>query len=188
MLRLWEWEGAEDRYRPIVIARQLDTKRSLFSWTGVLSAPKDEPKHQAKDNHFLDLRTLSFVLTNASHSLESAGTTFGVPYSKRKIQLGRVTNDLLDYLREDVAATTELTRATLEAFHRHPIALSADRAYSPGAIGAAYLRRIGIRPPRSHVQITHAQLLQVMGAFYGPRVEVAIRHVPVPVSLVDFSS
>jgi hypothetical protein len=27
-----------------------------------------------------------------------------------------------------------------------------------------------------------------MGAFYGPRVEVRIRHVPVPVNLVDFSS
>ena len=188
VLRLWEWGGGDDRYRPNVIARRLDNRRSLFSWTGVLSAPKGEPKHRAEDNHFLDLRTLSFALTNASHSLESACQAFGVPYHKRKVKLGTISEELLDYVREDVAATTRLAQATLAAFHRHPIALSADRAYSPAAIGAAYLRRIGVRPPRSHAEITHAQLAEAVAAFYGPRVEVRIRHVPVPVSLVDFSS
>lgn len=188
VLRLWEWEGGDDRYRPNVVARRLDNRRSLFSWTGVLSAPKGEPKHRAEDNHFLDLRTLSFALTNASHSLVSACHAFGVPYRKHKVKLGTVSDVLLDYVREDVAATTLLAQATLAAFHRHPIALSANRAYSPAAIGAAYLRRIGIRPPRSHAEITHAQLAEAMAAFYGPRVEVRIRHVPVPVSLVDFSS
>ncbi|MGO9964840.1 MAG: hypothetical protein ACLPUG_15625, partial [Acidimicrobiales bacterium] len=188
VLRLWEWEGRDDRYRPNVIARRLDNRRCLFSWTGVLSPPKGDPKHRAEDNHFLDLRTLSFALTNASHSLESACYAFGVPYSKRKVKLGTVSDALLDYVREDVTATTRLAQATLAAFHRHPIALSADRAYSPAAIGGAYLRRIGIRPPRSHAQITQAQLSEAMAAFYGPRVEVRIRHLPVPVSLVDFSS
>jgi hypothetical protein len=39
-----------------------------------------------------------------------------------------------------------------------------------------------------HAEITYKQLAEAMGAFYGPRVEVRIRHTPVPVSLIDFSS
>lgn len=47
VLRLWDWEGSDNRFRPNVIARRLDNRRSLFSWTGVKGAPKDEPKHRA---------------------------------------------------------------------------------------------------------------------------------------------
>jgi hypothetical protein len=91
-------------------------------------------------------------------------------------------------VREDVAATSDLAGAALREFHRHPVPLPADRAYSSPAIGTAYFRRIGVRPPLERAEITDAQLAQSMGAFYGPRVEVRIRHVPVPVSLVDFAS
>ena len=91
-------------------------------------------------------------------------------------------------MREDVAATSDLAGAALREFHRHPVPLPADRAYSSPAIGTAYFRRIGVRPPLERAEITDAQLAQSMGAFYGPRVEVRIRHVPVPVSLVDFAS
>jgi hypothetical protein len=104
------------------------------------------------------------------------------------VALGVLPEELLDYVREDVAATTELAGAALREFHRHPVPLSADRAYSSPAIGTAYFRRIGIRPPLERAEITDAQLAQSMGAFYGPRVEVRVRHVPVPVSLVDFAS
>jgi hypothetical protein len=188
VLRLWEYHGGDHRYRPNVIARRLDNRRSLFSWTGVKDPPNDGTPHRSRDNHFLDLRTLSFALTGASHSLESACEAFGVGYRKRRVVLGTVSADLLAYVRQDVAATTKLAAATLAAFDGHPVALSADRAYSPAAIGASYFRRIGIRPPRERAEITDAQLAQSMGAFYGPRVEVRIRHIPVPVSLVDFSS
>jgi hypothetical protein len=163
VLRLWEFGGGDHRYRPNVIARRLDNRRSLFSWTGVKDPPDDGARHRSRDNHFLNLRTLSFALTGASHSLESACRAFGVGYQKRHVVLGKVSADLLAYVREDVAATTKLAGATLAAFHAHPMALSADRAYSPAAIGASYLRRIGIRPPRGHAEITDAQLAVVDG-------------------------
>jgi hypothetical protein len=188
VLRLWEYQGGDNRFRPNVVARRLDNRRSLFSWTGVLDPPDDGAPHRSTDDHFLDLRTLSFALTNASHSLESACAAFHVDYRKRPATLGAIGPDLLDYVREDVDAATRLAEATLAEFHRHPVTLSADRAYSPAAIGAAYFRRIGIRPPRAHAEISSAQISQAMAAFYGPRVEVRIRHLPVPVSLVDFSS
>ncbi len=91
-------------------------------------------------------------------------------------------------MREDVAATTDLAQATLAEFSRHPIPLSADRAFSPSALGRAYLAQMGITPPLTRSTLTQTELAEAMEAFYGPRVEVRIRHVPVPVTLVDFSS
>jgi hypothetical protein len=188
VLRLWEWEQKDHRYRPNVIARRLDNKRTLFAWSGVKDAPDDGDEHTSGDDHFLDLRTLLFALTNQAHSLESGSAVFGLDYRKRFATLGELSEGLLDYVREDVAATSELASAALREFHRHPVPLSADRAYSSPAIGTAYFRRVGVRPPLERAEITDAQLAQSMGAFYGPRVEVRIRHVPVPVSLVDFAS
>jgi hypothetical protein len=188
VLRLWEWEGKDHRYRPNVIARRLDNKRTLLAWSGVRDAPDDGDEHTSGDDHFLDLRTLLFALTNQAHSLESGSAVFGLGYQKREVTLGALSKDLLDYVREDVSATSELAGAALREFHRHPVPLSADRAYSSPAIGTAYFRRVGIRPPLERADITDAQLAQSMGAFYGPRVEVRVRHVPVPVSLVDFAS
>ena len=188
VLRLWEWEGKDHRYRPNVIARRLDNKRTLLAWSGVRDAPDDGDEHTSSDDHFLDLRTLLFALTNQAHSLESGSAVFGLGYQKREVTLGAVSEQLLDYVREDVSATSGLAGVALREFHRHPVPLSADRAYSSPAIGTAYFRRIGIRPPLERAEITDAQLAESMGAFYGPRVEVRIRHVPVPVSLVDFAS
>ena len=188
VLRLWEWEGKDHRYRPNVIARPLDNKRTLLAWSGVRDAPDDGDEHTSSDDHFLDLRTLLFALTNQAHSLESGSAVFGLGYRKREVTLGELSSELLDYVREDVAATSGLAGTALREFHRHPVPLSADRAYSSPAIGTSYFRRIGIRPPLERAEVTDAQLAQSMGAFYGPRVEVRVRHVPVPVSLVDFAS
>jgi hypothetical protein len=188
VLRLWEWEQKDHRYRPNVIARRLDNKRTLLAWSGVRDAPDDGDEHTSGDDHFLDLRTLLFALTNQAHSLEFGSAVFGLGYRKREVSLGVLSEELLDYVREDVAATSDLAGAALREFHRHPVPLSADRAYSSPAIGTSYFRRIGIRPPLERTEITATQLAQSMAAFYGPRVEVRVRHVPVPVSLVDFAS
>jgi len=54
---------------------------------------------------FLDLRTLSYALSGKPHTLESASEAFGVDYIKREVELGSVSAELVDYCREDVAAT-----------------------------------------------------------------------------------
>jgi len=188
VLRLWEWQGKDHRFRPNVVARRLDNRRTLVGWGGVEGAPDDGDGHRSADDHFLDVRTLLFALTNESHSLESGSTALGLGYEKLPVALGTCSEELLHYVREDVAATCELAGRALREFHRHPVSLSADRAYSPAAIGASYFRRVGIRPPLERADISPTQLAEAMGAFYGPRVEVRIRHHAVPVSLVDFQS
>ena len=188
VFRLWEWQGRDHRFRPNVVARRLDNRRTLFAWGGVEGAPDDGDDHRSSDDHFLDVRTLLFALTNESHSLESGSRAFGPGYEKRQVALGELSEELLDYVREDVSATCDLAGRALREFHRHPVPLSADRAYSPAALGAAYFRRVGVRPPLERADVSPTRLAEAMAAFYGPRVEVRIRHHAVPVSLVDFQS
>ena len=188
VFRLWEWEGRDHRFRPNLVARRLDNKRTLFAWTPVKGAPDDGDEHRSSDDHFLDLRTLLFAETNTAHSLESGSAVFGLGYSKREVTLGVVSVDLLDYVREDVAATSTLAGAALREFHRHPV----PALGGPGLLVPRHRHRLlpahRYPPPLERAEITDAQLAQSMGAFYGPRVEVRVRHVPVPVSLVDFAS
>jgi hypothetical protein len=148
VLRLWEHNGSDNRFRPNVLATRLDNRRTLLHFTGVADPPHDAPPPKTRQDHLLDLRTLAFAHTNASHSLESACDTFGVPYKKRDAALGTLSHDLIDYCREDVAATTTLAGALLEIHHRHPIPVSADRAFSPAALALGYMRKMNVRPPR----------------------------------------
>jgi hypothetical protein len=189
VLRLWEWDGGDHRFRPNVAITRLDGRRHLFSWGEVLDPPEDTGKRGSRDNHFCDLATLGFALTNERVSLQGTCAAFGVPYEKRAVELGKLSAELIDYCREDVAATTELARAMFSVFYAHPVPFDADRAYSPASIGVGYFARMGLRPPRvGTAALTDEQLAQAQAAFYGQRMEAAIRHVPVPVVLVDFSS
>jgi hypothetical protein len=189
VLRLWEHEGADNRFRPNVYVGHLQGRRHTFAWGGVEDPPRDAGKHTHADDHFLDLATLAFALTNRRYSLEGTCGSFGVPYAKRPVRLGTLTLDLVTYCREDVAATTTLAGAVLGRFYSHPVPLDADRAYSPAAIGTSYFERMALRPPRAGTSaLPEEQLAQAQAAFYGQRMEARIRHVPVPVALVDFSS
>jgi len=110
-LRLFE----NERFRLRVDWKSVDSKRTLMSFTTA---------HGATDptrGHFLDLRTLSFALTDRGHSLESACGAFGVPYEKRPVVHGTITEDYVTYCREDVQATAKLYTAAVAEYRRHPI-------------------------------------------------------------------
>ena len=178
---------AKDRFRPRLVVKALDSKRSLMQFTRFHRA--DETQYQASKGQFLDLRTLSFALTDKPGSLEKATQQFGVPYTKREVVHGSITEEYIDYCREDVAATAELLVATLAEFDRHPIDLAPTRAFSPASIGKAYLRAIGIRPILERQPDFDPVLLgKAMSAYFGGRAECRIRKTWVPVILTDFLS
>ena len=93
-LALWDWVDATgerriNKHRPRIAIKHIDSKRALKGFTGTLDAdPVDlipegsetgEPECKYKfRGHFLDLRTLAFVLTDRGHSLDSACKAFGV--------------------------------------------------------------------------------------------------------------
>ena len=94
--------------------------------------------------HFLDLRTLAFVLTDRGHSLDSACKAFGVERGKITADRhGIVTPDYIDYNRRDVEATAALTFKLLEEYDRFDVNLQETQAYSPASLGKAHLRKMG---------------------------------------------
>ncbi len=89
-----------NKYRPRVAIKHIDSKRALKGFTGARDPdPVDlipegsetgEPEDDCKfRGHFLDLRTLAFVLTDRGHSLESACKTFGVEQGKLTVEAAR---------------------------------------------------------------------------------------------------
>jgi hypothetical protein len=189
----------ESRYRPRLAIKAIDSKRSL---KGFRKPDIPDPKNLIPEDadattpdpswsfrgHLLDLRTLVFALTDRGHSLESACNAFGVPYTKRDVEHGKITEEYIDYCREDVAATRDLAQASLTEFLRHPIDLQATRAYSAATIGKGYLRAIGIRPLLERQEFDPKILGHAMSAYYGGRTEVRIRRAPLPVVYLDFLS
>jgi hypothetical protein len=206
-LRLAEYVDAEGRrrehqYRPRVLIKHLDSKKSLIQFgrasrpdhrddlipEGTPGGPPD-PTYTFR-GHFLDMRTLVWALTNRSHSLKSAAETFGTEHRKADVEShGAITAEYLDYARRDVLVTAELLAATRREFDRHPLALEAPKAYSPASIGKAYLRAMGVRPPLKQTpDFPRNVLTAAMAAFFGGRAECRIRKVPAPIVLTDFTS
>lgn len=173
---------------------------------------REQRRHRAFAGRFLDLKTLAFALTGEAHRLESACEALRVPYKKREIRHGIVTEENLAYNREDVDATWRLYLAAAGEWNRHPFtplpapqvppnsppealpdldpdAFIASRAFSPATIGKEYLRAMGILPRREQQPDFPKDVLgYAMVAYYGGRSEVHIRREIVPVTYLDVLS
>lgn len=191
----------EDRYRPWISIKHIDSKRALKGFTGRKETDKEdripEGSPSGKPNkdyvfhgHFLDLRTLAFALTDRGYSLEQACEAFGVEHGKHRVtRHGIVTPKYIDYNRRDVLATWELAEKLLEEYDKHPIDLQVTKAYSPASIGKAYLRAMGIKPIMEHQPNFPKEYLgYAQSAFFGGRTSAHIRKVAAPVVYTDFLS
>jgi hypothetical protein len=205
-LGLWSYidergHEREDRYRPWISIKHIDSKRALKGFTGRKETDTEDriPEEslsgkQKKDyvfhGHFLDLRTLAFALTDRGYSLEQACEAFGVEHGKQRVtRHGIVTPKYIDYNRRDVLATWELAEKLLEEYDKHPIDLQVTKAYSPASIGKAYLRVMGIKPIlERQPQFPREYLGYAQSAFFGGRTSAHIRKIVVPVVYTDFLS
>jgi hypothetical protein len=198
---VWErnqWIGGkrESRHRPRIAIKSIDSKRALKGFRApyetdtidqIPGGGETEPDPEFRwRGDFLDLRTLTFALTDRGHTLESACEAFDVPYVKREVEHGRITREYVEYCREDAHATQRLCEATLAEFIRHPVPLQASKAFSPATIGKSYLKAMGVRPPRDRQRWNPRFLGWAMSAYYGGRAECRIRRTPVPVVYCDF--
>ncbi len=178
-LRLWDVE----RYRPRIAYKTIDSKRALIGFT--TPADADEKFR----GHFLDLRRLCFALTDRGYTLERACDSFGVPYTKRDVTHGSISEEYITYCREDVGATARLFTAAVAEYRRHPIALQPTKAFSPASVGKAYEKEMGIRPILERQPDFDPHVLGwSMSAYFGGRAECRIRKAPLPVMYVDFLS
>jgi hypothetical protein len=140
--------------------------------------------------HFLDLKTLAFALTDKNYSLERACKDFGVKAGKSKaLGHGVVSDEYIEYNRQDVRATAGLLFKLLEEYDWHSIDLQETKAYSPASIGKAHLKAMNIPPILKRQPEFPKQFIgYAQSAFFGGRTSVHIRKVSVPVVYVDFLS
>lgn len=205
-LLLWSYidkngQRKENRNRPGISIKQIDSKRALKAFTGRKETdledriPEESRSGKPKKKyvfhgHFLDLRTLAFALTDRGYTLEQACEAFGVAHGKQRVKRhGIVTSKYIDYNRRDVLATRELAAKLLEEYDKHPISLQVTKAYSPASIGKAYLRAMGVKPVlRRQPAFPKEYLGYAESAFFGGRTSAHIRKVAVPVVYTDFLS
>jgi hypothetical protein len=190
----------ERRHRPRVDIKHANSKLAFMSFTkpaepDLIDLIPEGSKDQKPDpgyawrGRFLDLRTLAFALTGLPYSLQGACDAFGVHGKAESGGHGKITEQYIDYCRQDVAATFDLHQALVAEFERHPVAIPPERAYSPAAMSKAYLDAIGLRPILDRQPDFPREILgYAMSAFFGGRAECRIRRVPVPVKLLDFTS
>jgi hypothetical protein len=148
-------EWIPERFRPRLLIKALDPRRARMGWGSVSNTER-----RLGYGRFVDLRTLTFALTDKSVGLEGACKLFGIKYDKQHPAHGVISDAHIAYAREDVAKTAELYAACHAELRQHPgIRLEAHRLYSPATVGAAYLQAIGVAPPFvKHAALTPAQL------------------------------
>jgi len=178
----------ESRFHPRLLIRSLDSKRARIGLGSARPGSDPDAKRRGR-GAFLDLRTLSYALSGKPHTLESACGAFGIDYVKREVALGRVSAELVDYCREDVAATASLYRALATEYERWRLKLAPTRVYSPASMAKATLREAGIRPLLKRQPRFPKEVLGYgMVAYFGGRAECRIRGTPIPITLLDFRS
>jgi DNA polymerase type B, organellar and viral len=205
-LRMWSYVGKDgversDQHRPGIGIKHIDSKRALKGFTSRNkpdqsdlipddSATGEPEKGYKFRGYFLDLRTLSFVLTDRGHSLESACKAFNVEHGKQSTDAhGEINREYIDYNRRDVQATAELASKLIEEYEKHPISLPIIQAYSPASTGKAYLRAMGIEPIlKRQPDFPKEYLGYAATAFFGGRTSAHIRKVAIPVVYTDFLS
>lgn len=141
--------------------------------------------------YFLDLKTLSAALTSRSFSLASLCAHFETKTRKAASdEHGReLTNEYLDYARDDVQTTWECYEALIAEYNKHGLAKQPHRILSEASIGKAYLEEMGIQPLLAcKPDFPRGIFGSVMSAYYGGRAEIRIRRKIKRVLYCDFKS
>ncbi|MGI8309035.1 hypothetical protein [Saccharopolyspora hattusasensis] len=182
-LALWRTrDGRINEYRPRLRIKMLDSKKAFISFSGING-------HKPFAGNFVDLRTLTFALSNRSHSLASACEAFGVEHGKMHTdEHGRITDRYTDYCRRDVLASAELYAALSKELARHELDTDPTRLYSPASVAKSYFRKMRIPQPLKRGDVAPEILGYAMSSFYGARAECRIRRQEMPVAVYDFTS
>jgi len=191
-----EFKLCDSFFYPTVLITPIDSKKAFIKLRASTRPGTRDKRNPFRQGRFVDLRTLTFALTNESHSLKSACKLYRVEHGKEEAnEHGKITMDYCRYNARDVEATFELYCKAKEEFDKHPLVdnynkpLEAGKAFSPATIGKAYYRSMGIKP-LSEIQpdFPPEVLGYAMCAYYGGRSECHYRGKPVKVYHTDVTS
>lgn len=179
---------SEDVRNPRIRIQSIDQKRSFISFVKPLKKNSDR-KYSHYSGYFVDLKTLTFALTDRSHSLDSACRDFNVSRKMQVEKHGEITEEYIEYNINDVRITSELYQSALKRYEMFNLSSPVNKLYSPATIGKGYLNKMGIRPfMECNSDFPKDVLGFVMSSYYGGRTEVRIRNKPDRVSYLDFTS
>ncbi len=180
--------------RPCIRVTSKDSKSAFFSLTKPFR-PEEWPLYKVGKKtrivcRVLDLHTLGWALFNEQYSLKTACKELETKNQKWEDHdpSGTVTIEELEYGRQDVRCTVDVLNALKQEFDKHPIDLHPDKAVSPASVGKAYLKAMGIIPPKEKFAVSNRIHGIASQAYFGGRAECRIRNTPLPVVLTDFSS
>ncbi len=139
---------------------------------------------------FLDLRTFTFVLTNASHSLQSAGELYGCAHAKMSQDYERDINEqYIKYNENDVWLTMELYDREMEEFRRYKSGANPTRLKSAPSHAKAIFRKMGLIPFReANPDFPPEMLGLIMNTYYGGKTVCYLRKRKAPVTVLDATS
>ena len=179
---------SEDKRNPRIRIQSIDQKRSFISFTTPLRKKRDK-KFKAYRGYFVDLKTLTFALTDKQYTLDSACKSFNVNRKKHIEKHGKITVEYIDYNINDVKITAELYESALQRYKMFKLNEDVNKLYSPASIGKAYLKKMGIKPfIECNPDFPKEILGYAMSSYYGGRTEVRIRNKPIPITYLDFIS
>ena len=179
---------SEDVRNPRIRIQSIDQKRSFISFAKPLRKKSDR-KYKHYSGYFVDLKTLTFALTDKPHSLDSACKDFGVSRKQHTEEHGKITKEYIEYNLNDTKITAELYQACLKRYEMFSLPDSVNRLYSPASIGKAYLRKMGIKSfMELNTDFTKEILGFVMSAYFGGRTEVRIKDKSISITYLDFTS
>ncbi len=178
----------DDKRCPRIFIKHLNSKHSFIRFIPPFA--KNRKNRNKYRGVFVDLKTLTFALTNKSHSLESACILFNTKHQKLKVEThGTITHSYVLYNVADIEATYSLYKALLNRIETHDIPLEVNQLSSPAAIGPAYFRTMSIKPfLEQNPNFPKEVLGHVMTTYFGGRTETRIRKKLVPVTYCDATS
>lgn len=179
----------ENPYNPNLVIKSLNSKASFIEFTKPVRR-KSEKKLPHYRGCFVDLKTLTFSLTNESYSLKKALIDFECKLQKIETDVhGKITPEYIEYNVNDTMASYELYKKAIKRYDLYCINKGENELFSPASIGKAYLEKIRIKPfSEKNPTFPKGVLGHVMSTYYGGRTDVGIRKQPVRVSYIDFTS
>jgi len=180
-------DGTENPNRPRIVITPIDSKKAFIQ----LAKPWKKKEWKGKGRaSFVDLRTLGWALFNQPFSLKTLCEQLKTEHQKTKDHepTGKVTQEEIEYARQDGRCTVDCLNGLKREFDKHPIGLRPERAYSPASVAKSYLEAMGIATPSEKFKVSPKKLAIAMQSYYGGRSETRVRCAEVPVVPVDFTS
>ncbi len=138
---------------------------------------------------FLDLHTLTKVLTGKHLSLKNACEKLNVDGFKQETEHGNITQKYLKYLENDVLITLKLYQALVKEYELYCCPKPPEQLFTQATMGKSVLDQMNIKKfSKLNPEFPEEILGLLMNAYYGGRSEVKCREDPIKISLLDFTS